>query len=104
MLELEGKEVCCSVRMALIPRFAFFVLLLLPYQCKAMGENCRETECLLLPQNNHVASDKDYASVPLHENKLFPRILSRGLHDTSSTQSRVFSKTDTVLHRVCFWS
>ena len=57
MLELEGKEVCCSVRMALIPRFAFFVLLLLPYQCKAMGENCRETECRLLPEKNDVASD-----------------------------------------------
>jgi len=57
VLELEGKEVCCSVRMALIPRFAFFVLLLLPYQCKAMGENCRETECRLLPKKNDVASD-----------------------------------------------
>ena len=49
VLELEEKEVCCSIRMALIPRFAFFVLLLLTYQCKAKGENCRETECRLLP-------------------------------------------------------
>ncbi|XP_067017586.1 uncharacterized protein [Acropora muricata] len=57
VLELEGKEVCCSIRMALIPRFAFFVLLLLPYQCKAKGKNCRETECRLLPENNQVASD-----------------------------------------------
>ena len=56
MLELEGKEVCCSVRMALIPHFAVFVLLLLPYQCKAMGENCRETDCQLLPTDQQVAS------------------------------------------------
>ena len=49
VLELEEKEVCCSLRMALIPRFAFFVLLLLTYQCKAKGENCRETVCRLLP-------------------------------------------------------
>ena len=56
VLELEEKEVCCSIRMALIPRFAFFVLLLLLYQCKAMGENCRETQCRLLPVEN-VASD-----------------------------------------------
>ena len=56
MLELEEKEVCCSIRMALIPRFAFFVLLLLPYQCKPKGENCRETQCRLLPVGD-VASD-----------------------------------------------
>ena len=56
VLELEEKEVCCSMRMALIPRFAFFVLLLLPYQCKAKGENCRETQCRLLPVGD-VASD-----------------------------------------------
>ena len=56
MLELEEKEVCCSIRMALIPRFAFFVLLLLLYQCKAMGENCGETECRLLPEDDQVAS------------------------------------------------
>ena len=56
MLELEEKEVCCSIRMALIPRFAFFFLLLLPYQCKAKGENCRETQCRLLPVGD-VASD-----------------------------------------------
>ena len=48
VLELEEKEVCCSMRMALIPRFAFFVLLLLPYQCKAKGDNCSETQCRLL--------------------------------------------------------
>ncbi|XP_015770143.1 PREDICTED: uncharacterized protein LOC107348601 [Acropora digitifera] len=42
--------------MALIPRFAFFVLLLLPYQCKAKAENCRETQCRLLPVGD-VASD-----------------------------------------------
>ena len=56
MLELEGKEVCCSTRMALVPRFAFFVLFLLPYQCKAMGENCRETRCRLFPVRD-VASE-----------------------------------------------
>ena len=56
VLELEEKEVCCSMRMALIPRFAFFVLLLLPYQCKAKGENCRETQCGLLLVGD-VASD-----------------------------------------------
>ncbi|XP_044167063.1 uncharacterized protein LOC122951089 [Acropora millepora] len=44
------------MRMALIPRFAFFFLLLLPYQCKAKGENCRETQCRLLPVVD-VASD-----------------------------------------------
>ena len=58
MLELEEKEVCCSIRMALIPSFAVFVLLLLPYQCKAKGENCRETPCRLLPLgDDQVASD-----------------------------------------------
>ncbi|XP_044169860.1 uncharacterized protein LOC122953921 [Acropora millepora] len=35
--------------MALIARFAFFALLLLPYQCEAMAENCSATPCLLLP-------------------------------------------------------
>ena len=35
--------------MALIPRFAFFSLLLLPYQCEAAAENCSETQYLLLP-------------------------------------------------------
>ena len=56
VLEPEEKEVCCSIRMTLIPRFAYFVLLLLPYQCKAKGENCRETQCRLLPVGD-VASD-----------------------------------------------
>ena len=49
MLQLEEKDVCCSIRMALIPRFAFFTFLLLPYQCEAKAENCSETQCLLLP-------------------------------------------------------
>ena len=58
MLELEEKEVCCSIRMGLIPRFAFFVLLLLPYQCKAKAENCSETQCRLSPVGEEqVASD-----------------------------------------------
>ena len=35
--------------MALIVRFAFIALLLLPYQCEAKAENCRQTQCLLLP-------------------------------------------------------
>ena len=35
--------------MALILRFAFFALLLLPYQCEAQAENCSQTRCLLLP-------------------------------------------------------
>ena len=56
VLELEEKKICCSIRMALRPRFAFFVLLLLPYQCKAKGENCRETQCRLLPVGD-VASE-----------------------------------------------
>ncbi|XP_044165104.1 uncharacterized protein LOC114968706 isoform X2 [Acropora millepora] len=44
--------------MALIPRFAFLSLLLLPYQCEAATENCRETQCLLLPDgNDQVASE-----------------------------------------------
>ena len=42
--------------MALIPSFAFFVFLLLPYQCKAKADNCRETQCKLLPVED-VASD-----------------------------------------------
>ena len=41
--------VCCSIRMALIPRFAYFSLLLLPYQCEVRTENCSKTQCLLLP-------------------------------------------------------
>ena len=58
MQELEEKEVCCSIRMGLIPRFAFFVLLLLPYQCKAKAENCSETQCRLSPVGeDQVASD-----------------------------------------------
>ncbi|XP_015770142.1 PREDICTED: uncharacterized protein LOC107348600 [Acropora digitifera] len=58
VLELEEKEVCYSMRMALIPRFAFFVLLLLPCNCKAEAENCRETQCRLLPvEGDEVASD-----------------------------------------------
>ena len=44
--------------MALIPRFAFLSLLLLPYQCEAATENCRETQCLLLPDgDDQVASE-----------------------------------------------
>ena len=35
--------------MALIVRFAFIALLLLPYQCEAKAENCSQTPCLLLP-------------------------------------------------------
>ena len=35
--------------MALILRFAFIALLLLPYQCEARAENCSQTPCLLLP-------------------------------------------------------
>ena len=49
MPDLEEKGVCCSIRMALIPHFAFFALLLLPYHCEAKAENCSETQCLLLP-------------------------------------------------------
>ena len=49
MLQLEERGVFCSIRMALTPRFAFFVFLLLPYQCEAKAENCTETQCLLLP-------------------------------------------------------
>ena len=44
-----GVGVCSSITMALIPRFAFLSLLLLPYQCEAVAENCSETQCLLLP-------------------------------------------------------
>ncbi|XP_067019337.1 uncharacterized protein [Acropora muricata] len=55
---IEEKGVCCSTRMALIPRFAFFALLLLPYQCEAMAEDCSETQCLLLPVGDEpVASE-----------------------------------------------
>ena len=44
--------------MALIPRFAFFVLLLLPYQCEAKADNCSVTQCLLLPDGDDpVASE-----------------------------------------------
>ena len=56
VLELEEKEVSCSIRMALIQRFAFFVLLLLTYQCKAKGDNCSETQCRFLPVDGQVAS------------------------------------------------
>ena len=38
--------------MALIPRFAFLVLLLLPYQCEAKTEKCSVTQCLLLPDED----------------------------------------------------
>ncbi|XP_044165099.1 LOW QUALITY PROTEIN: uncharacterized protein LOC122948995 [Acropora millepora] len=38
----------CSIRMALILRFAVFALLLLSYQCEAKAEDCSETRCLLL--------------------------------------------------------
>ncbi|XP_044165121.1 uncharacterized protein LOC122949009 [Acropora millepora] len=44
--------------MALIPRFAFFVILLLPYQCNVMGEDCREKECRLLPVEDDQAASK----------------------------------------------
>ena len=58
VLDLEEKGVCSSITMALIPRFAFLSLLLLPYQCEAATENCRETQCLLLPDgNDQVASE-----------------------------------------------
>ncbi|XP_074629350.1 uncharacterized protein LOC141886961 [Acropora palmata] len=44
--------------MALIPRFAFLSLLLLPYRCEAAAENCSETQCLLLPDGvDQVASE-----------------------------------------------
>ncbi|XP_067019321.1 uncharacterized protein [Acropora muricata] len=44
--------------MALIQRFAFFSLLLSPYQCEAAAENCSETQCLLLPDgDDQVASE-----------------------------------------------
>ena len=44
--------------MALIPRFAFFALLLLPYKCEAKAENCSQTPCLLLPvEDDQVASE-----------------------------------------------
>ncbi|XP_067017592.1 uncharacterized protein [Acropora muricata] len=62
VLELKEKEVCCSIRMALIPRLAFFVLLLLTYQCKAKGENCRETECRLLPVGDVASAFRSKAS------------------------------------------
>ena len=35
--------------MAVMHRFAFFSLLLLPYQCEAKAENDSETQSLLLP-------------------------------------------------------
>ena len=55
---IEEKGVCCSTRMALILRFAFFALLLWPYQCVAAAENCSETQCLLLPvEDDQVASE-----------------------------------------------
>ncbi|XP_015763478.1 PREDICTED: uncharacterized protein LOC107342490 isoform X2 [Acropora digitifera] len=55
---IEEKGVCCSTRMALILRFAFFALLLWPYQCVAAAENCSETQCLLLPvEHDQVASE-----------------------------------------------
>ena len=44
--------------MALIVRFAFIALLLLPYQCEAKAENCSQTPCLLLPVgDDQVASE-----------------------------------------------
>ena len=58
VLELEEKGVCSSITMALISRFAFFSLLLLPYQCEAAAENCSETQCLLLPDgDDQIASE-----------------------------------------------
>ena len=58
VLELEEKGVCSSITMALIQRFAFFSLLLSPYQCEAAAENCSETQCLLLPDgDDQVASE-----------------------------------------------
>ena len=57
-MALEESGVCCSIRMALIPRFAFFALLLLPYHYEAKAENCNQTQCLLLPVNGErVASE-----------------------------------------------
>ena len=44
--------------MALIQRFAFFALLLLPYQCEAKAENCTETQCLLLPDGDDQVASK----------------------------------------------
>ena len=58
MPEPEEKGVCCSIRMALIPRFAFFVLLLLPYQCKVKAESCSQTQCLLLPVGDDLVVSK----------------------------------------------
>jgi len=54
-----GVGVCSSITMALIPRFAFLSLLLLPlYRCEAAAENCSETQCLLLPDGvDQVASE-----------------------------------------------
>ena len=58
VMELEEMGVCCSIRMALITRFAFLALLLLPYQCEAKAENCSQTQCLLLPVGDEpVASE-----------------------------------------------
>ena len=58
VLELEENVVCCSIRMALIPRFAFFALLLLPYQCEAKAEKCSETQCLLLPVGDDLVASE----------------------------------------------
>ena len=44
--------------MAFIQRFAFFALLLLPYQCEAKAENCTETQCLLLPDGDDQVASK----------------------------------------------
>ena len=44
--------------MTLIPRFAFFALLLLPYQCEAKVENCSETQCLLLPVGDDLVASE----------------------------------------------
>ena len=49
---------CCSIRMALKPRFTLFALLLLSHQCEVEVENCSETRCLLLPDGDDpVASE-----------------------------------------------
>ena len=63
VLHIEGKGVGCSIRMALIARFtfAFFTLLLLPYQCEAMAENCSQTRCLLLSVGDEPVAAEFYS-------------------------------------------
>ena len=44
--------------MALILRFAFFGLLLLPYPCEAKAEDCSESQCLLVPDGDDLVASK----------------------------------------------